>query len=138
MPGITLNCRRTSSIILFAALPTDDIVSELNKNGSIAPIKMPTMTFGIVKSIEVNPAALTKALNRAKLVSAADPMANPFPMAAVVFPTLSSLSVISRTLGSIPHISAIPPALSAIGPYASMAMVIPVVASIPTALRAMP
>ena len=45
-----------------------------------------------------------------------DPMANPFPMAAVVFPTESSLSVISLTESGSSAISAIPPALSAIGP----------------------
>ena len=59
-------------------------------------------------------------------------------MAAVVFPTASSLSVISLTLSSRPDICAIPPALSAIGPYASTAIVIPVVESIPTAERAIP
>ena len=65
-------------------------------------------------------------------------MANPFPIAAVVFPTASSLSVILRTSGSNPDISAIPPALSAIGPYASTATVIAVVESIPTAASAIP
>ena len=49
-------------------------------------------------------------------VKAAEPMANPLPIAAVVFPTASNLSVFSRTPGSRPLISAIPPALSAIGP----------------------
>ena len=38
------------------------------------------------------------------------------PIAAVVFPTASSLSVRSRTSSSRSAISAIPPALSAIGP----------------------
>ena len=65
-------------------------------------------------------------------------MAKPFPMAAVVLPTESSLSVISRTESSRPAISAMPPALSAIGPYASMATVMPVVESMPTAARAIP
>jgi len=59
-------------------------------------------------------------------------------MAAVVLPTESSLSVISRTWGSRPAISAIPPELSAMGPYASTATVMPVVESMPTAARAMP
>ena len=62
----------------------------------------------------------------------------PLPIAAVVLPTESNLSVISRTDSSRPDISAIPPALSAIGPYASIATVMPVVESIPTAARAIP
>jgi len=60
-------------------------------------------------------------------------MANPLPIAAVVFPSSSSESVMSLTSLPIPDISAIPPALSATGPYASIAIVIPTVASIPTA-----
>ena len=36
----------------------------------------------------------------ASAVSAAEPMANPFPVAAVVFPRLSRASVRSRTKGS--------------------------------------
>ena len=48
--------------------------------------------------------------------SEAEPIANPLPIAAVVLPTESSLSVISRTSGSSSDISAIPPALSEIGP----------------------
>lgn len=49
-------------------------------------------------------------------MSAALPMANPFPVAAVVFPSASSASV--RCLISSPSslISAFPPALSAMGP----------------------
>ena len=54
--------------------------------------------------------------NSASAVRAADPIANPLPIAAVVLPTESSLSVMSRTDSSRPDISAIPPALSAIGP----------------------
>ena len=56
------------------------------------------------------------ALIRANAASAAAPIAKPFPIAAVVLPTSSSESVISRV--SLPSfaISAIPPALSATGP----------------------
>ena len=36
-------------------------------------------------------------MNKAKEVKAADPIAKPFPIAAVVFPTESSLSVIALT-----------------------------------------
>ena len=52
----------------------------------------------------------------ARAVSAAEPMAKPLPMAAVVLPTESSASVRSRTSGGSSAISAMPPALSATGP----------------------
>jgi hypothetical protein len=71
-------------------------------------------------------------------VSAAEPIAKPLPIAAVVLPSASRPSVILRTSGPSPLISLIPPALSAIGPYASTDIVIPTVASIPTAAMAMP
>ena len=47
---------------------------------------------------------------------AAEPMAKPLPIAAVVLPTASSVSVICRTSSSKKLISAMPPALSAMGP----------------------
>lgn len=56
-----------------------------------------------------------KAPYKAKLTKAALPIANPFPIAAVVFPAASRASVSTR-ISYIPHISAIPPALSEIGP----------------------
>ena len=49
-------------------------------------------------------------------VNAADPIAKPLPIAAVVFPSESSPSVIFRTSGPRPDISEMPPALSATGP----------------------
>ena len=52
----------------------------------------------------------------ARAASAAAPIANPLPMAAVVLPTSSSESVISRVSSPSAAISAIPPALSATGP----------------------
>ncbi len=67
------------------------------------------------------PATPTNAANNASAVNAADAIANPFPVAAVVFPTASSISVFSRTSAGNSLISAIPPALSEIGPYASTA-----------------
>lgn len=48
--------------------------------------------------------------------SAALPIANPFPIAAVVFPAASRPSVLYLTYSPIYAISAIPPALSLIGP----------------------
>ena len=69
----------------------------------------------------------------ANAANAAAPIAKPFPIAAVVLPTSSKLSVIFLVSSPRPAISAIPPALSATGPYASIAIVIPTVANIPTA-----
>ncbi len=54
--------------------------------------------------------------NKAKPVKAAEPMAKPLPVAAVVLPNESRASVRLRTSGPNPLISALPPALSAIGP----------------------
>ncbi len=65
-------------------------------------------------------------------------MAKPFPVAAVVLPTASRISVFSRTSFGNSLISAMPPALSAIGPKASMANCIAVVAIIPAAAMATP
>ena len=78
------------------------------------------------------------AAKRAIAVSAAEPIAKPFPVAAVVLPTLSRASVLLRTSSGSLHISAFPPALSAIGPKASIARVTPKVASIPTAPKPIP
>ena len=65
-------------------------------------------------------------------------MAKPFPVAAVVLPTESKISVLSLTIGSCSLISAIPPALSDIGPKASIANCIAVVAIIADAANATP
>ena len=54
---------------------------------------------------------------KARAVRTALPIANPFPVAAVVLPRASRASVLSLTFSSQSgDISAIPPALSAIGP----------------------
>ena len=53
---------------------------------------------------------------KASAVNAAEPIAKPLPVAAVVLPRESRASVLSRTVFSSPDISAIPPALSATGP----------------------
>ena len=76
--------------------------------------------------------------NNAKAVKAAEPIANPFPIAAVVFPTASNASVLLLTSSPSPAISDIPAALSATGPYVSVASVIPSVESIPTAAMDIP
>ena len=54
--------------------------------------------------------------NRDSETSAADPIAKPLPIAAVVLPAASKASVLSLTYSPISAISAIPPALSLIGP----------------------
>ena len=64
----------------------------------------------------INSEALMKAANRAREVRMAAPIAKPLPMAAVVLPAESRMSVRRRTSDSRPTISAIPPALSATGP----------------------
>ena len=58
---------------------------------------------------------VTNAPNRASATNNAEPMANPFPIAAVVFPAASRASVLYLAAPSS-TISAMPPALSAIGP----------------------
>ena len=136
--GNSLNCLLTSSIILIAAFPTAFIDKAEKTNGSIAPSKSPVITIGFEISIEDISAVCIKAAKSARAVSAAEAIANPLPIAAVVFPTASNLSVLSLTSGGSSAISAIPPALSEIGPYASTASWIPVLASIPTAAIAIP
>ena len=74
----------------------------------------------------------------AKDVNVAEPIQNPLPIAAVVLPTESNLSVISLTSWGKSAICAIPPALSLIGPYPSTLTVIPTVHNIPTAANAIP
>ncbi len=139
-PGISANWRRTSTIMAWAARPTDFMVSAANANVAMDPMKRPMTTSTLVRSItSVSPASLTAAVkdrNSASAVRAADPIAKPLATAAVVLPRASRPSVTSRTSAGRWAISAIPPALSEIGPYASTATTAPVVASMPMAARA--
>ena len=80
------------------------------------PTRSPAITLGLETSIAVTLATCIKAEKSARAVRAAEAMANPFPMAAVVFPTASNLSVRSLTSAGSSAISAIPPALSEMGP----------------------
>ena len=80
---------------------------------------------------------VANAPNRANATRLALPIAKPFPIAAVVFPAASRMSVFSLAY-SISHISAIPPALSEMGPYPSIVKAIDRVDSIPSAARAIP
>ena len=129
-----------------AALPTDFIVIAEKRNGNIAPTNNPVNTSGSSRFIlsimfasgSSRSALVRKAEKRARDVKIAEPMAKPFPIAAVVFPAESSTSVLSRIFSPIPVISAIPPALSATGPYASIVNPTTRVLNIPIAATATP
>jgi hypothetical protein len=54
MPGISRNCRRTSSIILYAALETESMVIAEKAKGSMPPVKRPITTFGVRMSMELS------------------------------------------------------------------------------------
>jgi hypothetical protein len=118
------NCRRTSSIMSKAARPTARIVSAEKAKGNTPPTSKPARTQGSSKLVVWSTsssganscARVMKAEKSASAVSAAEPMANPLPIAAVVFPAASSISVRLRTSAPMPLISAMPPALSATGP----------------------
>lgn len=56
-PVISLNWRRTSWTMLYAAFPTAIIVMAQKRNGSIAPIRTPTKTFGTETSMTERPTA---------------------------------------------------------------------------------
>jgi hypothetical protein len=95
------------------------MVKAENTYGNIAPIKRPAKTSGLVNEMSFPPSRSALCKNPPKSDSetrAADPIANPFPIAAVVLPAASSPSVLSLTYSPISAISAIPPALSEIGP----------------------
>ena len=113
-----------------------------NRYGSAAPATAPASTIGcIILRTRSVPASLNEyryEIISAMAARAPDPIANPFPIAAVVLPTASSVSVIRRTSGSRPLISAMPPALSEIGPYVSTETVAVTNDSIPIADIAMP
>src|SRR5690606_26247056 len=71
---------------------------------------------GPIRSFIKASALVRKAANRASEVRMAAPIAKPLPMAAVVFPAASRMSVRRRTSFGRPAISAMPPALSETGP----------------------
>ena len=119
-PGISRNCLRISSIISWAASPTAVMERALTRNGMNPPIKSPVSTRGSeISNWKPGLFIFTTLMNAAmmaKAAKAAAPMAKPLPMAAVVLPTSSRVSVMARVSLPIPAISAMPPALSAIGP----------------------
>ena len=138
IPGISLNCLLTSKTISIAALPTAFIAKAEKTTGTIPPINNIARTGALKMLIPSIPVNVTYAANNASEVNAADAIANPLPVAAVVLPTESSISVLSLTIGFCPLISATPPALSEIGPKASIANCIPVVAIMAEADKATP
>jgi len=87
-----------------------------NRKGSMQPMSSPTSTIGFAALMLSIPILVRKAAVRASAVRAAEPIAKPLPIAAVVLPTASSLSVRARMSRPSWAISAMPPALSATGP----------------------
>lgn len=69
------------------------MVRALNAYGNIAPIKSPENSNGDKILTTVMLDRVMNAPNRARLTKAADPIANPLPIAAVVFPAASRASV---------------------------------------------
>lgn len=111
----------------------------------MAPMKIPLKTNGVLMLTSVIGCLfyglallVKKAPYKDKETNAADPIANPFPIAAVTFPAASKLSVLFLVYSGKLHISAIPPALSETGPYPSMANPIHKLDNIPKAAKATP
>lgn len=142
MPGLCLICLLTSFTIPNAALPTDLIVNAENMYGNMAPINRPAQISGCANDIwdilSYNPELCKKPPNKDRDTNAADPIANPFPIAAVVLPAASSPSVLYLTSGPISAIYAIPPALSLIGPQPSIAKLKGKLDNIPNAANETP
>ena len=109
--------------------------------GKVAPINKPENTVGSFRGREFVFCNLELCKNppyKAIATKAAEPIANPLPIAAVVFPAASKASVLYLTYSPNSPISAIPPALSDIGPYPSIARDIGKLDSIPKAAKAIP
>mmetsp|Transcript_17220 Transcript_17220/g.32717 ORF Transcript_17220/g.32717 Transcript_17220/m.32717 type:complete len:304 (+) Transcript_17220:690-1601(+) len=136
---LSLSCARHSYMIASAAAPTESMVRAAKTKGRAAPRTMPGRTTSSRRLTESRFTASAKAFSSARAVRTAEPMAKPFPVAAVVLPRASRESVVSRVASSTSSdISAIPPALSATGPKASVASVTPRVDNMATAQTAMP
>jgi len=107
IPGFSWNYLLISFTIVNAALPTALLQKAEKAYGSIAPIKSPPNTSGLIISTDAigwilsEELALVKNAPKSdKLTKAALPIANPFPIAAVVFPAASNASVLYLTYGS--------------------------------------
>ena len=138
-------------IIKDAALLTAWIAYDENNHGIAPPISIPTKTCGIDTRMPalsaVGSTRLTSVINAPNKDTAAitaDPIAIPFVIALVVFPTASRSAIICRAAAvsgsSCPchAISPIPLALSEIGPKESMATLLPVNVNIPIPVIATP
>ena len=99
IPGISLNCLLTSYTISIAALPTAFIAKAEKTTGTIPPINNIAKTGALKILIPSIPVNVTYAANKARDVSAAEAIAKPLPVAAVVLPTESRISVLSLTIG---------------------------------------
>jgi hypothetical protein len=75
---MVLNCRRTSSTILSAALPTLFMVIAEKQYGSIAPTIRLMNTLGVRTSTVEVATQLTKAPKSASDTKAAEPIAKPY------------------------------------------------------------
>ena len=84
-----MNWRSTSWTISAAAKPTDFMVMALNQYGRFAPTNKAANVRGVrTFTPVVMPRRTTKAPYKARETNAAEPMAKPFPIAAVVLPAL--------------------------------------------------
>jgi len=79
-------------------------VRAVKKYGSIAPIRSPANCVGSRISTDSLSILVMKAPKRARPTRQADPIANPLPTAAVVFPAASRASVKSLIYSGSPHI----------------------------------
>lgn len=79
----------------MAASPTAAIVMAVNRYGRHAPNINPANSSGFNIFTSINPDSVAKAPNRARATKQADPIAKPFPIAAVVLPAASRISVFS-------------------------------------------
>jgi hypothetical protein len=93
IPGISRNWRRTSCTIAIAARPTAAMASDEKMKGIIAPTNRPPSTRALEMSMTSIPEIPMNAAKSASEVSAAEAMAKPLPVAAVVLPTASRMSV---------------------------------------------
>src|SRR5262245_38519822 len=147
------NCPRTSCTTTFAVRPTARIARPENRNATDPPISKPMNVFGSATLIIVSGLVNNWSPRRCKLSSfeivsmydensataamTAEPIANPFVTALVVFPTASRPTMIRcGSPSNSPDISAIPAALSATGPNVSSDTTTPVVASMPMPVSA--
>ena len=128
IPGISLNWRRTSKTIAWAATPTAFIRNEVKKNGRIAPMIRPATTSGlsiVEESGELRPRAAPAPLlrggervGREQGERGEDRRADRVALRDRLGRVADGVERVRdpRASGGSFAISAIPPALSVIGP----------------------